>query len=143
MQQHIERMNNAYAVRAGDILDCSRLDKRRQSLCGQGRGAATRWLPMAVLRGAWSFNHESLRVRKVSTKKRCRRPAASALAASLRTCSMAMRASHSHIQRIRSAVAARFLDLQRKQFDQIVGGYCIYEIALDETEHPMLVDGGS
>ena len=138
VQSQIDVMNERHAVRAGDVIDTSDIGRqKRRRLRGQGPGAANRWLPTALLRGAWSFVNDGIRqVNRGARRVSC------ALAASLRTVSMAMRVSHSHLRQVRAMMAGLYLELQSLALNSLVAPvYQVAEISGDETEHWVSLDG--
>ena len=115
----IDAHNEHNTVRVTDLINLHETRRPRY----RGRGAQKRWLPSALLRGAFG-------VRRTIAK----RPS-HWLAASLRTCGDVFTSSSTHVQRVRQTIAFAVSSIQRSALSALPPAvHATLEIGFDETQ---------
>ena len=127
-------------MRTADLIDPTNLHQRcAKTLTGQGRGAARRWIGSAIPRACWSLVP---RFQSKSAPLQTSRPRLACSAISASVVSAVLTSSHRHVQKVRNATAQAYVEKQGAKLDSLGNvRYQIVELSLDETEHPVTVDG--
>ena len=127
-------------MRTADLIDPTNLHQRcAKTLTGQGRGAARRWIGSAIPRACWSLVP---RFQSKSAPLQTSRPRLACSAISASVVSAVLTCSHRHVQKVRNATAQAYVEKQGAKLDSLGNvRYQIVELSLDETEHPVTVDG--
>ena len=155
VQEIVKKYNSDYAKTETDILDLEAL----QAGCQPGRrvgrprrgekrksGSWKQWVPAALARVCWGYRKQtqkpSRRLRqKTSVKSNKKdRKTASPNIASAREWARHMRCSHTHVNRVRHAVAELFMRVQEDALLKLpwVKEQWV-EFALDETQEPVQI----
>ena len=123
----ISAYNTSLAIRPGDRIVVG----WEGHPLARGRGGYRRWLPQALLRCCFGLGCRS--VKKVGREKPQPR---SGLHMAPRTVAEWFRGGHSHVQRIRNAVAETICAEVEKRIEETTAGTLLLEVSFDETKEP-------
>ena len=137
VKDQIKNLDTKYVVRENERVPLNFKTKKHAKVIG--RGLARRWTPQALLRSCFGtdFMFRSFASRtRASTRSRARRQRPNPLASSGRAAACFMFASHTHLQKVRNAVAHIVLEKQQAYITDKPPGerYRILKLALDETD---------
>ena len=108
----------------------------------KGSGAYRRWLPGALQRVCWGRRPSTSQGRRRIRSKRAVKARTALTASSAKAWTALMQGASSHVRNVRCAMAARFLQLQRRSLqDEPHANILICELAFDETETMATMDG--
>ena len=140
VRDRIQRFNTGHAVREDDLAN---VDEKKEAKI-KGRGAYQRWLPDAIQRSCWGGRPRTLHKKwRLRAKQPQPSRVVAPLAISCNAWASFMQGAGTHVQAIRGAVAAEYMQTQCRAMQELREQdipNIIVEIAFDETEMPFHLD---
>lgn len=132
----ITRYNAEFAKSEADVIG-DVLEQRRQPI--HGKGSWRRWVVGALQRAAWGLQRP-----QAAAWRRGHEPVPAPTVLSTRGFALFSRSGHSHVQRVRNALAEAYMRHQQVALESMVsegaGSCIILELSFDETEQACSTD---